>query len=100
VTLDDKVAPVEYNYRSAEEWAAIGKPLWLDDMPAEQPGYSMFLRDGDEIFHTYSVFARGTENLHDSYGFLDHTALGRQEEWEKPAGRSAAARAAMPDFSS
>jgi predicted dithiol-disulfide oxidoreductase (DUF899 family) len=100
VTLDDAVTPIVYNYRTADEWAAIGKPLYLADLPAEQPGYSMFLRDGDEIFHTYSVFGRGTENLHDSYGFLDHTALGRQEEWEKPAGRSGAARAAVPDFSS
>jgi len=50
------------------------------------------------VFHTYSVYARGTEMLGGSYYFLDLTALGRQEEWEKPKGRSANTRAAQPDF--
>ena len=53
-------------------------------------------RDG--IFHTYSVFARGTETIGGSYYLLDETALGRQEEWEEPKGRVESARAAMPDF--
>ena len=66
---------------------------------SEQPGYSMFLRDGDAIFHTYSVYARGTEMLGGVYYFLDMTALGRQEEWEEPKGRAKSARAAVPDFS-
>ncbi len=98
VSLDESAAPVVYNYRSADEWAALGRPLYLDEKPSEQPGYSMFLRDGDEIFHTYSLFGRGTEDLGGSYAFLDQTVLGRQEEWEKPAGRSADARPAMPNF--
>ena len=40
------------------------------------------------IFHTNSTFARGTEECSDSYGILDHTALGRQEDWEEPKGRA------------
>jgi predicted dithiol-disulfide oxidoreductase (DUF899 family) len=35
-----------------------------------------------------------------SYYFLDLTALGRQEEWEEPKGRSESARSATPDFAS
>ena len=35
-----------------------------------------------------------------SYYFLDLTALGRQEEWEEPKGRSDSARSATPDFAS
>ena len=31
---------------------------------------------------------------------LDETALGRQEEWEEPKGRSADARGSQPDFAS
>ena len=31
---------------------------------------------------------------------LDLTALGRQEEWEEPKGRSESARSATPDFAS
>ena len=48
----------------------------------------MFLRDGDDVFHTYSMFARGAEMLGGSYDFLDLTALGRQEDWEEPKGRA------------
>jgi hypothetical protein len=33
-----------------------------------------------------------------SYYYLDLTALGRQEDWEEPKGRAAAAREAIPDF--
>jgi predicted dithiol-disulfide oxidoreductase (DUF899 family) len=98
VTIDPAVAPVMFNFRSIEELRSAGMG-WLGDGPSEQPGYSMFLRDGDAIFHTYSVYARGTEMLGGSYGFLDLTALGRQEDWEEPKGRADTTRGAVPDFS-
>jgi predicted dithiol-disulfide oxidoreductase (DUF899 family) len=98
VTIDGSVAPVMWNYRTLEELERIDMG-WLGDGSSEQPGYSTFLRDGDAIFHTYSVYARGTEALGGSYYFLDMTALGRQEEWEEPKDRVANARAAAPDFS-
>jgi predicted dithiol-disulfide oxidoreductase (DUF899 family) len=85
VTLDASVAPPEYNYAPA-------------DVEGEFPGHSTFLRVGDEIFHTYSTYARGAEWLGGSYAFLDLTALGRQEDWEEPKGRAESARAAVPDF--
>jgi predicted dithiol-disulfide oxidoreductase (DUF899 family) len=66
----------------------------------EQPGASTFLRVGDDVFHTYSTYARGLEATGGSYYFLDLTALGRQEEWEEPKGRAADARASIPDFAS
>ena len=95
VTIDASVAPVMWNYRTLDELEQhdLG---WMGEGSSEQPGYSMFLRDGDAVFHTYSVYARGTEMLGGSYYFLDLTALGRQEEWEKPKGRSANTRAAAP----
>jgi len=52
------------------------------------------------VFHTYSQYARGLESTGGSYYFLDLTALGRQEEWEKPEGRSQSARSATPDLAS
>ena len=64
------------------------------------PGYSCFLREGDEVFHTYSAFARGTEYVGNAYTFLDMTALGRQEDWEEPKDRSAATRGGDPTFTS
>jgi predicted dithiol-disulfide oxidoreductase (DUF899 family) len=98
VTLDESVAPIMYNYRDAAELAQAGLG-WVLEQPGEQPGISCFLRDGDNVFHTYSTFGRGTEAIGGAYAFLDLTALGRQEEWEEPKGRAAGARDAKPDFS-
>jgi predicted dithiol-disulfide oxidoreductase (DUF899 family) len=97
VSLDPAVAPVQYNYRDAAELARAGAD-WILAGPSEQPGMSCFLRDGDAVFHTYSTFARGSEQLGGSYAFLDMTALGRQEVWEEPKGRSDKPRAANPTF--
>ncbi|MDQ1360450.1 MAG: hypothetical protein QOJ44_827 [Acidimicrobiaceae bacterium] len=97
VTLDASVAPVEFNYRTMPELDDVGLG-WLGEGSSEQPGHSMFLRDGDDVFHTYSMFARGAEMLGGSYYFLDLTALGRQEDWEEPKGRADLARGAVPDF--
>jgi predicted dithiol-disulfide oxidoreductase (DUF899 family) len=49
---------------------------------------SCFIRDGDDVFHTYSSCGRGGETVGGSYYFLDLTALGRQGDWEEPKGRS------------
>ena len=74
---------------------------WMAEGSSEQPGYSMFLRDGDDVFHTYSMYARGAEMLGGSYYFLDLTALGRQEDWEEPKDRhDDSTRSAIPDFAS
>lgn len=96
VTMDESVAPAEYNYRTKAENEAQGTPWYTED--GEQPGHSFFLRDGDEVFHTYSMFARGAEMLGGSYYYLDLTALGRQEDWEEPKGRADKPRNAQPDF--
>jgi predicted dithiol-disulfide oxidoreductase (DUF899 family) len=93
VSLDAERGQRDYNYRA--EPGLLG-----GDRSAEMPGYSCFLRDGDEIFHTYSAFARGTEYVGNAYTFLDMTALGRQEDWEEPKGRSNAARGGDPTFTS
>ena len=97
VTIDASVAPVEWNFRGLNELRQHGLS-WLEDGSSEQPGYSVFLRDGDEVFHTYSTYARGTEQLGGSYYFLDMTALGRQEEWEGPKGRAENPLGAVPNF--
>jgi predicted dithiol-disulfide oxidoreductase (DUF899 family) len=99
VTLDESVAPVEYNYRTAAEHERAGTSYYLDaEQPIEEPGQSCFLRDGDRVFHTYSSYARGAEMTGGSYYYLDLTALGRQEDWEEPKGRAASAHAAQPNF--
>jgi predicted dithiol-disulfide oxidoreductase (DUF899 family) len=99
VTLDESVTPVDYNFRSNEEYERLGSPISTEgDAPAEYPGRSSFLRVDDRVFHTYSVYARGLETMGGSYYLLDETALGRQEDWEEPKGRSESVRGAVPDF--
>jgi predicted dithiol-disulfide oxidoreductase (DUF899 family) len=95
VSLDEAVAPVEYNYLSKAELIAKGEDYFAR---GECPGTSAFLRDGDQVFHTYSTFARGTEMLGGAYSILDLTALGRQEEWEEPKGRADDPHQANPSF--
>jgi predicted dithiol-disulfide oxidoreductase (DUF899 family) len=99
VTLDEAVAPVEYNYRTKAEHEQAGTSFYVDSQESiEAPGSSFFLRDGDTVFHTYSTYARGAEMTGGSYYFLDLTALGRQEDWEEPKGRAASVHIANPDF--
>ncbi len=97
VTLDESVAPVMFNYRDRAELQAAGLG-WVLEQPGEQPGFSCFLRDDDTVFHTYSTFGRGTEQMGGAYAVLDMTPLGRQEEWEEPKGRAANPHRAIPDF--
>jgi len=79
VTLDEKVMPIEYNYRNLEEMKAHKIP---NGMKGEEHGLSVFFRVGNDVFHTYSTYARGTESLTDSYRLLDQTPYGRQEDFE------------------
>ncbi len=85
VTLNEAVAPVEYNYRDKAELIQKGESYFTQ---GESHGLSVFLRDGGSIFHTYSTYARGTDLLVGTYHYLDLTPLGRQEDWEEPPGRS------------
>jgi len=45
----------------------------------EAPGISVFARDGDAIFHTYSTYARGLDMLNGTYHLLDLVPRGRDE---------------------
>ncbi|NND67203.1 MAG: DUF899 domain-containing protein [Halioglobus sp.] len=45
----------------------------------EAPGLSVFLRDGDAVYHTYSCYARGLEDLNGAYRHLDIAPRGRDE---------------------
>lgn len=77
VALDEAVAPVEYNYQDKAALEQKGE-TWFTS--GEQPGLSVFLRDGGSIFHTYSTYARGGDLLIGTYNYLDLTPLGRQED--------------------
>jgi predicted dithiol-disulfide oxidoreductase (DUF899 family) len=80
-TLDESVAPVEYNFRDKATLLADGL-TWFTE--GEQGGMSVFLREGDEVFHTYSVYGDGTDILHGTYNYLDFTPMGRQDGPGRP----------------
>ena len=45
------------------------------------PGVSVFIRDDDDnIFHTYSCYARGLDMLNGAYHLIDLTPVGRNED--------------------
>src|SRR5699024_9144065 len=98
VSFDESVAPFEYNYLSKTELEQRNLPVSKWEQPFDLHGHSCFLRDGNRIFHTYSMYARGAEQVGGSYYWLDLTALGRQEAWEKPKDRVVTQRGASPDF--
>src|SRR6266496_3747386 len=79
VTNDEKVAPIEYNYRNKAELEANKVPNAIE---GEEHGLSVFFRLGDDVFHTYSTYARGTEYLTDARALLDMTPYGRQQDFE------------------
>ena len=71
VTMEEGKPNVEYNFMIIPAAA----------LPArEMPGLSVFLKEGDEIYHTYSAYARGLDHLINTYNYLDLTPLGRHEE--------------------
>ena len=69
--------PLTVDYR---EYAfAAGK---IPEAKGELPGLSVFLRDGDDVYHTYTTYARGLDIFVNVHNLLDVTPYGRQEEWE------------------
>ncbi len=73
--MDEAAGSVEYNYTSVAMLKQSGE-IFMDELP----GLSVFLRDGDTVFHTYSAYARGLDPLLNTYNYLDLTPLGRQED--------------------
>jgi predicted dithiol-disulfide oxidoreductase (DUF899 family) len=58
---------VFYNYRMSE--------IGIEELA----GLSVFIKEGTDIFHTYSSYARGAEELLTTYMVLDLTPKGRDE---------------------
>jgi len=85
ISLDEVVAPIEYNYRDKAELMRRNPNRGVPK--GEAPGFSVFFQMNGDVFHCYSTFARGCEGLTDSYSLLDMTPYGRQEDFEEsPAG--------------
>lgn len=73
-------------------WYSSGRTTFNEDFGAtvdgeERQAISVFLRDGDRVFHTWSTYSRGEEPFMVVFDLLDLTPYGRQESWEhSPAG--------------
>jgi predicted dithiol-disulfide oxidoreductase (DUF899 family) len=50
------------------------------------PGFSVFIRRGAEMFHSYGCSSREVERATTVWGLLDMTPMGRQEEWQDAPG--------------
>lgn len=60
---------IDYNYKTQN---------WYTE---ELPGVSVFTRDdANTIFHTYSTYSRGLDNLNGTYHYIDLTPKGRNED--------------------
>jgi predicted dithiol-disulfide oxidoreductase (DUF899 family) len=79
-TQDESVRPVMYNFMDKETLVSKG---WKIFSKGEQPGISVFVKEGAELFHTYSAYSRGVDHLVMTAGLLDLTPLGRQDGGEK-----------------
>ena len=79
VTVDPEQGQTEWNYRNTQELVDEKK---IPDARGELPGLSVFLRDGERIFHTYSTYARGLDTFLTTFQFLDATPFGRGEGWD------------------
>src|SRR5438093_122376 len=74
----------DYHVSATEEEKANGKMYYnyqmQDWLNGEMPGLSVFFKDEeDQVFHTYSTYARGLDILVGTYNFLDLVPKGRDE---------------------
>ena len=58
---------VEYNYRPTP-WTGT-----------EAPGISVFVKEGERIYHTYSTYKPGLDMLNVAYHYIDLVPKGRDE---------------------
>jgi predicted dithiol-disulfide oxidoreductase (DUF899 family) len=77
VDADGAEGSGQYNYTPADALFRAGK-IWF--RKGELPGLSVFLRQDDRVFHTYSTYQRGLDIFLNTYMLLDLTPLGRQED--------------------
>jgi predicted dithiol-disulfide oxidoreductase (DUF899 family) len=80
-------------YRERMGWdvpwyTVVGDAFQRERGTTEYFSLDVLLRDGDRVFLTHEVRARGVESLGSVWTFLDLTPNGRREDWEDtPPGR-------------
>jgi predicted dithiol-disulfide oxidoreductase (DUF899 family) len=67
-TEEQQRSGAEYNFR------------YVDQPPPQREGMSAFAMEDGVVYHTYSTYDRGVEQLMGTYRYLDVAPLGRNEE--------------------
>jgi len=74
----------DYQVSRTPEKDVDGKSYYNYEMQVfpsdERPGLSTFIKDGGEVYHAYSTYARGLDILVGTYNYLDMAPKGRDEE--------------------
>ena len=83
VSSSDSDFNFDYAVSSTEQQRAPGLQLYnfgtSEFFMPEREGASIFARDGEDVFHTYSTYGRGVEALMGTYSYLDLMPKGRDE---------------------
>jgi len=75
VSFDEARLPLEYNYMDK---ATLQRTAPFIRSGTDAFGASVFLREDDRVFHTYSAYGRGVDQLLATYRWLELAPLGRQ----------------------
>ncbi len=86
---------IEYNYRRESQWTLREQAPDAPQSPVaqiaamtgtdvatyirERPGMSAFVRENGIVYHTYSAYSRGVDQLWGVYQWLDRAPKGRNE---------------------
>jgi len=65
-------------FSSGDDQSTYNYSDWIPDV-GEMPGISVFFKQGNEVFHSYSTYGRGLDMLNGAYHYLDLTPMGRDE---------------------
>jgi predicted dithiol-disulfide oxidoreductase (DUF899 family) len=92
VTVSDMPLPQIEAYKAKRGWtlpfvSSHGTSFSADCGVSDGFMLSLFLRDGADVYRTYSTTARGVDRVMFVHNILDLAPYGRQEDWEdSPAG--------------
>jgi predicted dithiol-disulfide oxidoreductase (DUF899 family) len=74
----------DFHVSFTKEEIAQGKVNYnytMQEFPSEEaPGLSVFYKDAGDVFHTYSTYGRGVDQLVGTYTILDLAPKGRDED--------------------
>jgi predicted dithiol-disulfide oxidoreductase (DUF899 family) len=92
VTVSDMPLPQIEAYKAKKGWtvpfvSSHGTSFSADCGVTDGFLLSVFLRDGTDVYRTYSTTSRGVDRVMFIHNILDLAPYGRQEDWEdSPAG--------------